>query len=266
MEILEAEPKDAAVIVADAEENCIDALRAVAERAREAVKGVPEETRAANPDGTTRYMRPRPGAARMYPETDIPPIPITDEHICRLKENLPELPEHRIRRLIKEYGINRKLALQLQNSEYGDLFERIVSETTISPTIVAATLTETFKSLKREGVRIEKLEDDQIIEIFKLVDAGKTSKEAIPKIAKWLSEHESADPMIAIETLELSMLPRDKIQAIIREIIDQNRKLVMERGERAFGFLMGLIMKRYRGRVNAEEVSKLLRKELKISC
>ena len=262
MEILEAEPQDAVVIVADAKENCIDALRAVAKRAREAVKGVPEETRAANPDGTTRYMRPRPGAARMYPETDIPPIPITDEHIRRLRKALPELPEHRIRRLIKEYGINKKLALQLQDSEYGDLFERIVEETAASPTLVAATLTETFKSLKREGIKVEKLRDNQIIKIFKLISTGKTSKEALPEIVKWLSEHESANPMDAVEALGLSMLPKDEVQRIIREIISRNRELVVEKGERAFGFLMGLIMKKYRGKVNAEEVSKMLREEI----
>ena len=262
MEILEAEPQDAVVIVADAKENCIDALRAVAERAREAVKGVPEETRAANPDGTTRYMRPRPGAARMYPETDIPPIPITDEHIRRLRKALPELPEHRIRRLIKEYGINKKLALQLQDSEYGDLFERIVEETAASPTLVAATLSETFKSLKREGIKVEKLRDNQIIKIFKLISTGKTSKEALPEIVKWLSEHESANPMDAVEALGLSMLPKDEVQRIIREIINRNRELVVEKGEKAFGFLMGLIMKKYRGKVNAEEVSKMLREEI----
>ena len=262
MKILEAGPQDAVVIVADAKENCVDALRAVTERAREAVKGVPEETRAANPDGTTRYMRPRPGAARMYPETDIPPIPITDEHIRRLRKNLPELPEHRIKRLIKEYGINKKLASQLQDSEYGDLFERIVEETAVSHTLVAATLTETFKSLKREGVKIEKLGDDQIIEIFKLISAGKTSKEALPEIVKWLSEHESANPIDAVEVLGLSMLPKDKVQRIIGEIISRNRELVVEKRDRAFGFLMGLIMKKYRGKVNAEEVSKMLREEL----
>ena len=262
MKILEAGPQDAVVIVADAKENCVDALRAVTERAREAVKGVPEETRAANPDGTTRYMRPRPGAARMYPETDIPPIPITDEHIRRLRKNLPELPEHRIKRLIKEYGINKKLASQLQDSEYGDLFERIVEETAVSHTLVAATLTETFKSLKREGVKIEKLGDDQIIEIFKLISAGKTSKEALPEIVKWLSEHESANPIDAVEALGLSMLPKDKVQRIIREIISRNRELVVEKRDRAFGFLMGLIMKKYRGKVNAEEVSRMLREEL----
>ena len=64
---------DAFVFVADTAENVADALKAVVERAQELVRGVPAETRTAKDDGTSRYMRPRPGAARMYPETDIPP-------------------------------------------------------------------------------------------------------------------------------------------------------------------------------------------------
>ncbi|MGC9346031.1 MAG: Glu-tRNA(Gln) amidotransferase subunit GatE, partial [Candidatus Bathyarchaeales archaeon] len=107
---VKAEEHDAIVFVADNPENAGDALKAVVERAREAMRGVPEETRGPNPDGTTRYMRPRPGAARMYPETDIPPIQITEDYIRRISSQLPELPEQKFERLMKEYGLNRKLA------------------------------------------------------------------------------------------------------------------------------------------------------------
>jgi len=260
--MLKAGPQDAVVIVADVEENCMDALRAVAERAKEAIRGVPEETRAAKPDGTTRYMRPRPGAARMYPETDVPPIPITPKHIRRLKENLPELPEQRTRRLILEYGINEKLARQLQDSDYEEIFETVVKETGASPTLVAATLTETFKALKRDGVKVENLQDDQIIEIFRLVVSGKTSKEALPEIVTWLSKHSEACPIEAVKALGLGMISRDELSRIVEETINQNEEVIAEKGQRAFGFLMGLIMRRHRGKVNAEEVSRLLREEL----
>jgi glutamyl-tRNA(Gln) amidotransferase subunit E (EC 6.3.5.7) len=57
----------------------VDAVNVIIERIKEAMYGVPEETRAANPDGTTKFMRPRPGAARMYPETDLRPIRVTIE-------------------------------------------------------------------------------------------------------------------------------------------------------------------------------------------
>ena len=76
-EAVGAAEDDAVVFVADTAENTHDALKAVVERAQVACKCIPQETRTAKDDGTTRYMRPRPGAARMYPETDIPPQPIT---------------------------------------------------------------------------------------------------------------------------------------------------------------------------------------------
>jgi len=261
-DILEAGPEDAVVLVADVKENSLDALHAVTERAREALRGVPEETRTARPDGTTRYMRPRPGAARMYPETDVPPIAITDEYLKQLRSRLPELPTEKTERLIKEYGLNEKLAKQLLDSKYDDLFEIIVKETGVSPTLVAATLTETFKSLKRDGVDIGKITEDQIIEVFRLVSDGKTSKDAIPEIISWLSEHQDASPIEAVRALGLTMISKEELESIIDELIKKNEALIKERGAKAFGFLMGSIMKENRGKVKADMVSKIIKEKL----
>ncbi|MEM2914512.1 MAG: Glu-tRNA(Gln) amidotransferase subunit GatE [Candidatus Bathyarchaeia archaeon] len=253
---------DAVVIVADTEENAIDALRAVVERAREALKGVPEETRAANPDGTSRYMRPRPGAARMYPETDVPPITITQEYLEKLRLNLPEPSERKAERFKREYGLNEKLVMQLLDSGYEGLFEDIVRRTAVSPTVVAATLTETFKALKRDGVEIDNLADDQIIEVFRLVGSEKTSKEAIPEIVTWLSKHEDAKPIDAVKALGLAMISQQELESAIDEIVKKNDRLIRERGEGAFGTLMGAVMKEFRGKVKPELVGKILKEKL----
>ncbi|MCW4020297.1 MAG: Glu-tRNA(Gln) amidotransferase subunit GatE [Candidatus Bathyarchaeota archaeon] len=260
--LLKAGSEDAVVLVADVKENSVDALRAVVERAAESLRGVPEETRAANPDGTTRYMRPRPGAARMYPETDVPPIEITAECVRRLRLSLPELPEQKADRLIGEYGVNEKLASQLVDSDYGDLFEMIVEETEVSPTFVAATLTEIFKALERDGVEVEKVTDDRIVEVFRLVDSEKTPKEAVPEIVTWLSKHVDAKPVDAVEALGLGMISGDELEAIVGEVIEKNAEVIRERGGRAFGFLMGSIMRDYRGKVKADLVSEILKKKL----
>lgn len=260
--LVKATDQDAVVIVADVKENALDALEAVTERAREALKGVPEETRAANPDGTTRYMRPRPGAARMYPETDVPPIPITDEYIKRLRSELPELPSQRTQKLMKRYGLNKKLAWQLQDSEYGDLFETIVETTNVPPNFVAATLTETFKALKRDGVEVSRVTGDQIVEVFRLVSSEKTSKEAIPEIITWLSKHEDAEPADAVKALGLTMISPAELESMIDELIKKNERLINERGAKAFGFLMGAIMREHRGKVKAELVSRMIRQKL----
>ncbi len=259
---VKAEESDAIVFVADAKENAIDALKAVVERAREALRGVPEETRAANPDGSTRYMRPRPGAARMYPETDVPPIQISQDYIKELKSKLPELPEQKLERLMKDYGLNRKLASQVLDSEYCELFEEIVKETGVTSTLVAATLTETMKALKRDGIEVWRVSDERLLELFKFVGAGKLAKEAIPDVITWLSKNEDKNVEDAIKSLGLSMLSEEEIRRIVKETVEKNMELVKQRGKGAFGPLMGIIMRNYRGKVDAEKVSKLLKEHL----
>jgi len=260
---MKANEQDAVVFVADTLENATDALRAVTERAIEALNGVPEETRAANPDGTTRYMRPRPGAARMYPETDVPPIQVTEDYLKQLRVRLPELPEQKMERLTKSFGLNQKLARQVLDSEYAALFETVVKETKVSPTVIAAVLTETLKGLKREGVKIENVSDQQIRELFGLINDGKTVKEAVPDIVSWLAKHEGVSVSEALESLGLGMFSEIELERLVDELISENKSLVEKSGEGAFGALMGLTMKKVRGRANAELVATVLKKRLK---
>src|SRR3989442_15322070 len=139
---LECGPTDAFVLVADARENALDGLRAIVERAREAVEGVPEETRAANPDGTTHYMRPRPGAARMYPETDVAPVAIERERMRSIAEHLPRMPAEVAGELQVEYRVSPKLASQVVDSEFLSVFEKIAGASNeVSPIYVATVLT-----------------------------------------------------------------------------------------------------------------------------
>jgi glutamyl-tRNA(Gln) amidotransferase subunit E len=263
MKVTNAREEDAIVFVADIPENARDALKAVIERAREAIEGVPEETRAANPDGTTRYMRPRPGAARMYPETDIPPTQITEDYIRKISLQLPELPEQKFERLMKEYKLNAKLVRQVLDSEYSELFEIIVKESGASPTTVAAFLTETLKALKRDGADIDKVSENQMREIFKSVSAGEVMKEAISDVVVWLSKNEAKSVQEAIVSLGLKTMSDDELKALVDELIVTNKKLVQERGEESFSVLMGIVMKNFRGKVDAAKVSRLLKERLK---
>jgi glutamyl-tRNA(Gln) amidotransferase subunit E len=253
---------DAVVFVADTSENVLDALKAVVERAQEAVVGVPAETRTAKEDGTTRYMRPRPGAARMYPETDIPPTLITDELVEKVRLNLPEPAEKKVARLVKQYGLNEKLAKQLADSEYNLLFEETMKETGVQASTVAAFLTETLKALKREGVQVENVDEDQIKSVFKAVGSGELAKEAVPDVFGWLSRNEGKKVQDAIRTLGLKMFTETELAPIIDRIIAGNKQQVDKLGKNAYGMLMGAIMKEVRGKANPELVAKLLKKHL----
>jgi len=259
---LKTEKDDAVVFVADSLENVQDALRAVVERAREALRGVPEETRASNMDGTTRFMRPRPGAARMYPETDIPPMQITEEHVKQISLQLPELPEQKLQRLIKEYELNDKLARQILNSGYGELFEVVVKESRVSATTVAAFMTETMKALKRDGVPVERITEAQIRDIFKHVASGQVAKEAVSEIVAWLAQHEGSTVVEAVDSSGLKMLSKEELDKTVENVIQTHRRLIEERGLDAYGALIGLVMKEVRGRANAALVTELVKQRL----
>ena len=163
---------------------------------------------------------------------------------------------------MKKYGLNPKLAKQVLDSEYGDLFEVTASETKVSSTIIAVALTESLKALRREGINVEAVTDSQLRELFHLIDLGETTKEAIPEIITWLSKHERATAKEAIESLGLGMISRKELERIINDLMERNRSLVEKLGKGAFGSLMGMVMKDLRGRVKAEIVSGILKKRL----
>jgi len=253
---------DAFVLVADEKGKANDALDAVVDRAVEAISSVPEETRTGMPDGTTRYMRPRPGAARMYPETDVPQTPITQEFITTLKANLPETPEKLIKRLVDQYSLNQKLSKQLVDSDYLALFEQIAAASKVPPTFIATVLTETCKSLEREGVPIHSVPDNKIKRMFGLVDEGAVAKEAVVDLLKWQGANLTADPVDGVKKLGLRMLSERELEQVIDRHIEKNKKLIDERGEGAFSSLMGSVMSEVRGSIEPKQVTETLRKRL----
>ena len=253
---------DAFVIVAADEQRGKEALRAVIERAKEALRGVPEETRAPNPDGTTRFSRPRPGAARMYPETDIRPIKVTREMIEKIKKSLPEMPEEKLERFIKVYGLSEELARRMIMSYYLDLFEEIVERFRVPATIVATTLENTLKNLKREGYPVENVSEEQLIELFKAVSQDKISKEAIAEVIKYLSHNPETTVNKAIEDLGLTKISVEELRIIVKEVIESNKERVAVMKERAYGMLMGRVMSKVRGKIDGRIVSDVVKEEL----
>ena len=259
---VDATENDGVIFVADIDENCRDALKAVIERAQETLVGIPAETRTAKDDGTTRYMRPRPGAARMYPETDIPAIVITEDFVKNVQANLPESSEKKLARLMQQYALNEKLSKQIIDSEYAILFEEIVKETAVASSIAAVFLTETMKSLKRDGIEVEKVNEFQIKELFAAVGSDLLAKEAISEVFSWLTKNEDKTVQEAITALDLKMFTEVDLEPIVDRVITANKHIIEKNGKGAFGMLMGSVMKEVRGKATPELVGKILKQKL----
>lgn len=249
---------DTIVIVADEEEKAREALECVRERAIEALHGVPSETRAAKPDGTTVYMRPRPGAARMYPETDLPPYPVKPEYVNWLRENLPPSLDEVARKLEEKYKLSKHIVVELIDMEKVELFEKIVNETKLQPTVIASILTEHVKNLKREGARIEELRDEHFIEFFKLVSEGIVAKEAAYDVLKWFSENPSKNILEGLEALGLKSVSIDEVEEKIDQLIELNKEVVSKNPGKAISIIMGELMKEYRGKIDGAKLHRMV--------
>ncbi|MEM1982269.1 MAG: Glu-tRNA(Gln) amidotransferase subunit GatE [Sulfolobales archaeon] len=254
------EERDAVVMVVGTEDKCVRSLNAVISRARDALHGVPKETRVANDDGTTRYMRPQPGAARMYPETDIPPVRIDESIIKDALRYVPRDPSTVYDELLNKYSLSPELGKQLLRSPYIIHFYDLVREfssDTISPQYIASLLTIQLKGLKTEGIPIENINIEVIREVLNLLRSGNLSRDGVIEV---LREY-ALDPKKPINDLVKKYAKKDldEVIKIISRIIELNRQELMMKKEKAFNIVMGLAMKELRGKVDGKVVADLVR-------
>jgi glutamyl-tRNA(Gln) amidotransferase subunit E len=258
---LDLQDEDAFILVADEDEKARNALLEVIRRAKTATVEVPEETRKARDDANTEYLRPLPTASRMYVETDIPLQIIDRDYLEEIKSNLPELPDEKEARIIKEYSLSQDLAHQLVRRNRADDFEDVMVSTDVDSTTVASTFAYTLKELKRDGKDISKLDTDCLKNTFNMVSDGKITKEAVQEVLVGVCDGEPS-PEEAAKNLNLLMLSEEDVEKIIAEIVSSNAKMVEERGMGAMGPLMGMAMKQLKGKADGKLVNKLLRDKL----
>ena len=248
-----AKEEDAVVIAGGDEERVDRALSRIIERAEYCLIGVPEETRKANEDGTTSYLRPLPGAARMYPETDVPPIRITED---LLNVEIPELIEDRAKRYVKEYGISYDLAYEIADSKYYKLFEEFSKK--IPPTVVAKVIHMIPSDLRKDGYNVDVLEERHFKITLELIAEGKIAKEGAEQVLKIFCENPNAN----VEEI-LKFFKTEDLDKFIEKIVNEKIELIKERGEHAFKPLMGLVMKEFRGKVDGKIVAEKLMNAIK---
>ncbi|MFW5904109.1 MAG: Glu-tRNA(Gln) amidotransferase subunit GatE [Candidatus Saliniplasma sp.] len=256
---LELGSKDAFALVAAKEDTAKEALEKVSQRAEMAFHGVPEETRRAEIDGSSTFLRPLSGEARMYPETDIPPISVNETRLDELEKDLPERPSERIERFQEEYDINEQQSQQLFRKGYDILFEDLVKEHG-NASIVANMFLHTYPELERDGFELDKISETLLFELFERLDDGEFAKEGIPDILKGLTKGNDIDE--AMESAGLEKVGDEDVRDAVKDVLEDREDFVEDRGMSAMGPLMGVIMKELRGKADGEKVSKILKEEL----
>ncbi|AUG46697.1 glutamyl-tRNA(Gln) amidotransferase subunit E [Haloarcula taiwanensis] len=252
-----AGPEDAVAIVADDPETAELAIDAVAERAETALEGVPEETRDANEDATSRYLRPLPGAARMYPETDVPPV---EPDVTEVET--PELLTEKVDRYESEFDLGSGLAEQVAYGQRWPLFEALVEGEGVDPTLAAGTLESTLTELRRDDVPVENLTDEHLREAILLVDGGDVPREGIEDLLTALAEDPSLTAEEAVEQEGLGGVDESEVRDAVVDVVERHEDQVAEEGMGAFSALMGECMGALRGKADGDTVSDVLRSEI----
>ncbi|MCC4768386.1 MAG: Glu-tRNA(Gln) amidotransferase subunit GatE [Methanosarcina vacuolata] len=255
---------DAVIMVADEPEKARLAIEAVIQRAKEAIEGIPEETRKALPDGNTAYMRPLPGAARMYPETDVPQIEISQEYFDSIE--VPELLTERAKRFVSENGLNIELAEKIAYSRHLPLFEELIEiykkDENVNSTLIARTLVGIVPEIRRNGVETENLTDEHFKGLFAAISNQEIAKEAIQDLLAALAKEPELNAPEAISNLGLSAFDPEEVENFIKKTVRERGDFIKEKGPAALGPLMGIVMKEYRGTVDGKILSQMLKKEL----
>jgi len=259
---LKTNKDDAFVITVGKEEIIKNALWAVISRAKICLKGVQNEVRRALPDDTTEYMRPMPGAARMYPETDVEPTRVTKEHLEQIKKNLPEMPEEKHKRFIKEYKLNNEQTKQILNSGYEEEFENLVKIYPEQKNVILRIFLNTFSELEKEHINTSYFDIKILKGILEELKKKSFSKEAIPDILRYSAEKKEKNLEEILKKCDLESADEKEIQKLAERIVKKRIDFVKERKMDALGPLMGVIMKELRGKADGKIISKILKKEI----
>jgi len=235
-EILNCQEHDAFILIFGNERMAKDAISRVIERVR--TTGVPKEVRRVTPENLTRYIRPMPGASRMYPETDIPPLKLNGIQII-----IPKTLDEREHIL----PLNDEESKQMVSRNLDQRFKSLMKHCE-DPKIVSRVLLHTLPNIATRDLPI--ISDKEIISVFDLVKKSQISKEGI---------EEALIQMVTGQEIQLgSENIEEEVKHFIELLIEEKKDFVKERGMSAIGPLMGPVMSEFRGKIDGAKINALL--------
>lgn len=260
----DAKDNDALILVWGDESDTECACNEIVLRAREATAGVPSDTRQHLKDGTTGFERVLPGAERMYPDTDLPPLEITADRTARIRARLPEYVwdrEARYRRL----DLPQDVIIPLCRSPRADLFDRLVRELKVKPTFAAVVLIQRLKAFRREGLAVEQLTDDDIFEVFAAHAASQLAREGVLEVLAYLLHRPIPDDAgggrvaTALKDLKLTPASDDEASAYIARLSEHRDDARFKTPQKKYRYLMGEVMTAFVGRLEGRRLAELVR-------
>ena len=258
---------DAMLLVWGDEQDARCACEEIANRAREAAAGVPSDTRQAHKDNTTGFERVLPGPERMYPDTDLPPIEIKAERLERIAAQLPPYVWEREARYLA-MKLPAETVRPLCVSPRADLFDRIVDDLGVNPVFTAVVLFQRLKAMRRAGLQVEYLNDEDLYEVFTAHAQGRLAREGVPAVIEQMLRvpppQETAAERVAstLDYMGITPITDDELPPAIAAAHGRLSKTRFPTRTQTSRYLTGQLMKKLIGRVEGRDLAAAVRGQI----
>ncbi len=251
-------PDDSLVVVWGAAEDTLTAAKEIEIRYREAMEGIPPETRQPFDDGTTQFERILPGPDRMYPDTDSPPQRITRRRVEGLQANLAPTPWER-EASYRQAGVAKETIYYLIRRNGADLVDAVVAHCRSDLRATCIFFGEKLKGLHRKGVGLEQIPKERWIELFEFFEKMPVLVQAWQPIVRAMAAEPSKTVADVLESNGLGEPPADWENFLKNLVRDKRPGTLNADFDLVLRFHMGLAMAEMRGKVPAQRVSDMLR-------
>ena len=206
---------------------------------------------------------------RYFPEPDLVPLRITD-WVAKVREELPELPDARRERFVREYGIKAEHAKTITGElKLAQFFEDVVLGGA-DPLMAATWIADVLKGeLNYRDKTIESFRREDMIEIIQLLTEDKITERSGVEIIRTLLDEKGESVASIVSEKNLLKVESDEIDAAVREAIEENRKAVDDyrNGKNeALNFILGAVMKKTRGRADPKKAREMIIEEISESA
>jgi len=243
--------KDAFIIIADQESKARKAIISAINRINLQIDSPGlKEVRKANIDGSTSFMRPMPGSARMYPETDLPLMYLSREFINEVKKDLPKLKTE-INEELKSKGLNPEMINLVLDSGMIKEYESLLLAYN-NPNFIAKLMLVLPKEVaSHEKVNSELFTLDILESILKNISEKNIQESDAKHVLENIAKGKTLEESLKIEKTDLS------------EVETEVAKIIKEKPGLSDGAYMGLVMAKFKGKVSGKEAMEIIKKLVK---
>ena len=221
-------------------------------------------------NGRTSSMRDKEDAQdyRYFPDPDLVAIRLSDEYVENIRKSLPELPESRRDRYIKEYNLSEKDAKLLTSSKYlSNLFEGALEICGNAKAVANWILSDISRILNEKELEPENIPftAEQLAKMIQLIDKGTISSAIAKKVLTELFENPKDPEEIIKEKGWIQISDEGTIKEVVMKVLENNPQSVADfKGgkDKALGILVGQAMKETKGKANPQMLNKMFLEEL----